>query len=85
VAGARPGREEREGKKREGRKKGKRKKERRKRKKEGKEKKGKEGKGKKNREKKGKEIGKRFRKIRKMVRKLGGRDFAGFYDFRASA
>jgi hypothetical protein len=30
-------------------------------------------------------MGKRFRKFGKLLGKLGGRVFAGFYDFRASA
>jgi hypothetical protein len=34
---------------------------------------------------KGKEIGKRFRKIRKIVRNFRGKDFAGFFRFPASA
>jgi hypothetical protein len=73
-----------------GRERGKEKKKREKRKgrkekeKEGKERKGKR-KGKENRKRKGKEIGKRFRKLGKLLGKLGRRVLRGFSDFRASA
>jgi hypothetical protein len=80
VAGARPRRKEREGKKREGRKKGKRKRKKiRKRKKEGR--KRKERKEKKNRKRKGKEIGKRFRKLGKLLWKLGRKVLVGVFRF----
>jgi hypothetical protein len=70
-----------EGKKKKGRKEKKEKKEKEKGRKERKE----GEKKKENRKRKGKEIGKKFYKIRKIVREIRGKGFAGFPDFRASA
>jgi hypothetical protein len=72
AAGGRRRREKRREKRKEG--KGKRKGEKEK------EKKGKEGKEKKNRKER-KRNWEKFRKLGKIVRKIGGRVFAGFYDF----